>query len=110
MADCDASQCVDETIPNVPRNVGRVVKVISNSLSCTYLGPVPSSLLPGDLVSTFSDYPLPQHDSPHFGKSGRTFATAELHATLKRGPPEAVVRLRRPAGSGVDRVRDVAGW
>src|SRR5690349_7881725 len=28
MADCDASQCVDETMPNVPRNVGRVVNVI----------------------------------------------------------------------------------
>ncbi len=28
IADCDASQCVDETIPNVPRKVGRVVNLI----------------------------------------------------------------------------------
>jgi hypothetical protein len=27
MADCEASQCVEETIPNVPRSVGRVVSV-----------------------------------------------------------------------------------
>jgi hypothetical protein len=32
IADWEASQCVDETIPNVPRRVGRVVKVIEQLL------------------------------------------------------------------------------
>jgi len=27
MADCEASQCVEETIPKLPRSVGRVVKL-----------------------------------------------------------------------------------
>ncbi len=30
IADCDASQCVDEAIPNVPRNVGLVVNPASS--------------------------------------------------------------------------------
>ena len=29
MADCEASQCVEETMPKVPCSVGRVVKVIA---------------------------------------------------------------------------------
>ena len=106
MADCDASQCVEETIPKVPCSVGRVVKVMRCSLALSVVrtsGPVPSGDTRWQAGGAVADVPQRGHLGDAAVEGERAAGVEPAPGRRVEGRRQVVAEQDRPAGPAAAR-------